>query len=201
MAPVVALCCFLGLKMGVELRFVADVMLGRLSRWLRLIGFDTLYKPDQPDAGIIREAVRDGRIILTRDRHFLERKNLPGLFFLKSDSPAEQLLEVVRRYGMPPEGAGRCGQCNGLLAEAQKASVLDEVPEYVYAATERFYRCTACGRVYWEGSHMRRFRSMIDGFGIRSQEAQGKGADQACRIRQGEGGSNAGQKNQGVAGK
>ncbi len=146
-----------------EPRFIADAMLGRLARWLRLLGFDTLYFSDIRDPDLLKIALREDRYILTRDTHFLKMKNLKTLSFVRSNEPVEQVREVIEKFGLRKSLPGRCARCNGILCEVEtKDSVRDMVPEYVFQNCSHFLECRVCGNVYWEGTHLRRFRAMLD---------------------------------------
>lgn len=137
-------------------------MLGRLARWLRLLGFDTLYEPDIKDSDLLRIALKDDRYILTRDGHFLGRKNLRKLFMVSSEKPIDQVREVLTVFSVKECGAGRCAQCNGVIAAVgERESVRGQVPEHVFLSCRDFFRCGACGRLFWEGTHMRSFRGMV----------------------------------------
>lgn len=144
------------------LLFIADAMVGRLARWLRLLGFDTLYYPDISDSELLKIAIRDGRIILTRDTHFLKRKNPDSFFFMHSDNARQQIAEVITGFNINEFGPGRCARCNGMLEEAgDKEKIKSVVPEYVFLNNNIFFKCHDCGKVYWEGTHLKRFRGMI----------------------------------------
>jgi uncharacterized protein with PIN domain len=139
-------------------------MLGRLARWLRLLGFDTLYYPDISDSDLLKIALREGRRILTRDTHFLKMKNLEALSFVRSDEPVEQVREVLETFALKGPLPGRCARCNGILCEVEtRDSVRDMVPEYVFLNCNNFLKCQSCGNVYWEGTHLKRFRAMVGG--------------------------------------
>jgi uncharacterized protein with PIN domain len=143
------------------MKFIADAMLGRLARWLRLLGFDTLYSPDIDDRTLLKIARQEQRHILTRDTHF-QRKNLENCLFIRADSVKEQLEQVVSELRLGPGPAMRCPNCNGTLeAIEQKKDVRDSVPEYVYMNFNLFHRCTICSNVYWEGSQYRNFIELI----------------------------------------
>jgi uncharacterized protein with PIN domain len=143
------------------MRFVADAMLGRLARWLRLLGYDTLYQPGITDRELLGLARRDGRVILTRDTHFLGR-GIEGCLFVRSDDVEKQLLQVMGELGLSPSGPGRCANCNGVLRDVMdREEVSGSVPEYVYLNFRRFMKCAQCGNVYWEGSQFQRIRRKV----------------------------------------
>ncbi len=147
---------------GLPLCFIADAMLGRLARWLRLLGFDTLYYPHIRDGDLLRLALQEGRVILTRDSHFLGIKNLKNLFLVRSDDPTEQTIEVLKAFDIRESGPGRCARCNGPLDHVEeKESIRDLVPEYVFFHGTGFSRCRVCSNVYWEGTHLKRFREQL----------------------------------------
>jgi uncharacterized protein with PIN domain len=146
-----------------DVRFIADAMLGRLSRWLRLLGFDTLYYPDIKDGDLMKLAVQEGRCLLTRDTHFLNIRNFRKFLMVHSDDPIEQVMEVLSSYNLNEFKSGRCARCNGVLDPvARREEVRNMVPEYVFLHCGSFLRCRACGNVYWEGTHLRRFRTMLN---------------------------------------
>jgi uncharacterized protein with PIN domain len=143
------------------MRFIADAMLGRLARWLRILGFDTLYDPDIEDRDLLKRAREEDRVVLTRDTR-ISRKGLPGVVLVRSDHLEEQLAQVLLDCGLEPGGEPRCANCNGdLLAVAEKEDIRDAVPEYVYLSHAAFRRCSRCGNVYWEGSQYRRLREKL----------------------------------------
>lgn len=149
--------------MAQDLRFIADVMLGRLARWLRLLGFDTLYYPDIRDSDLLKLAMQEDRLLLTRDTHFSKIKNLRNLLLVHANDPIEQVTEVIRLFSVKEFGPSRCARCNGVLYSVdQKEAVTDLVPEYVFYNCSSFFMCKACGSVYWEGTHLKRFRTMLD---------------------------------------
>lgn len=136
-------------------RFVLDVHLGTLARRLRLLGFDSWYRTDADDDELARLAQTEARILLSRDRQLLMRRTLVHGYHPRSDDPEQQLMEVVRRYGLVERQAPltRCIPCNGLLVEVPLADVVDEVPERTRHAFDSFARCRSCGQVYWPGAH------------------------------------------------
>lgn len=135
-------------------------MLGRLARWLRLMGFDTIYHPDITDSVLLKIAMEEQRIILTRDTHFLNRK-VGDCFFVSSDDVFHQLTEVIKGLRLKMPDKRRCANCNGTLMSEKKEAVSDSVPEYIYRNHDSFLRCTSCQRVYWEGTHYRNFMQRL----------------------------------------
>lgn len=150
------------------MRFIADVMLGKLARWLRILGYDVLYDPKAEDETLVALAVNDGRILLTKDRHLVERwrKKLRqnGYLLLTSDDWREQLKETIAHFGLDIQNhrMTRCPDCNGLLEEVPKESVRYKVPFFVFSAHNRFAHCNRCGKVYWAGSHYERMNAALD---------------------------------------
>ncbi|HIE52608.1 MAG TPA: hypothetical protein EYP85_12705 [Armatimonadetes bacterium] len=140
------------------MKFIADVMLGRLARWLRLLGYDTLYSNRYSDEDIVNIAAIENRIILTRDTRLVQRRRAHRYLLITSDHYEEQLAQVVRELNLDVQSYvyTRCAACNGELTLVPKESVRDEVPPYVYATQERFARCRECGRIYWRGTHAER---------------------------------------------
>lgn len=134
-------------------RFVADHMLGSLARWLRIMGYDTVYDRDMDDAEIARLARAEGRFVLTRDKELAKE---PGAMLLEDEDLDSQLKAVSARYGLRyTEDMTRCSTCNGDLVDLPKEEAKASVPEGALASNERFWRCSRCGKVYWKGSHWR----------------------------------------------
>ncbi len=157
-----------------SMKFIADAMLGRLAKWLRIMGFDVLYYRDIDDREIVRIAREQERTILTRDTHFIERKGLPGVILVDKDDVFEQLMLIRARLDFNQAAfSGRCVVCNGVLDEVpQKEEVRDLVPEFIYINFTRFSRCLECGKVYWEGSHYRGIRDKVRGVLSTAEERQ-----------------------------
>ena len=136
------------------LKFAADRMLGKLAKWLRIMGQDVIYGPHLTGYGLIRVARQENRLILTRDGR-LKQKQPPEFLFVESDHFRDQLRQVVMAYGLDPlaQAFTRCAQCNSLLEARAKQSVEGQVPPYVLSTQERFFGCPRCRRVYWPATH------------------------------------------------
>ena len=143
--------------------FIADNHLGRLAAYLRMLGFDTLYRNDYQDEELAAVAHREERILLTRDRRLLMRREVFYGCCLRSLDSREQLGEVVRRYGLSrlAQPFKRCLSCNHLLEPVDKADVLDRLLPLTRRYFEEFARCPACDRIYWKGSHYDRMLKLI----------------------------------------
>jgi uncharacterized protein len=139
-------------------RFIADRMLGRLARMLRLLGYDTLYQPELKPAGLEDRAGREDRIVLTRGDTRLRFSGATEAFSIRSEYPPEQLREVAAEYSLDPTSGlwTRCTVCNSVISPAAKEEIKSLVKPRVFEIYSDFYRCTGCGRVYWHGSHVER---------------------------------------------
>lgn len=139
------------------MKFAADRMLGRLAKWLRVIGQDVAYGPHLSGYGLIREARREGRLILTRNRALLKR-NPPDYLLIESDRFRDQLRQVIEICKLDPleRPFTRCVECNSPLEPVAKGEVEGRVPPYVFATQESYSRCPDCRRLYWPATHQQR---------------------------------------------
>ena len=147
-----------------EPRFVADVHLGTLARYLRLLGFDTIWERHLADEAIIDIAGQESRIILTRDMGILKNGRVTHGYWLRETDPMQQLEEVVRALdlGRRIEPYTRCMECNGTLEKTKRRDAARSVPLQVFLVYRDFKRCTSCKRVYWRGSHLKRLSKIVD---------------------------------------
>jgi uncharacterized protein len=145
------------IKGGVmETRFIADAMLGKLARWMRVLGCDVAYFPAIGDRELVELAASSGRLILTRDTLLVRRRRArDNHFFVEGDDFRKQLRQVVERFAIDPNARflTRCLACNALLAEIGKGAVRERVPPYIYETQEEFRVCPICSRIYWQGTH------------------------------------------------
>ena len=153
-----------------ENRFVADKMLGRLVRWLRLIGQDVTYGPHLSGAGLIRAARNESRTILTRDRRIRKTRNPPRYLFIESDHFREQLKQVIDTFSLDPFAKifNRCVQCNSPLESIPKDRVKDHVPPYVFTTQEEFSFCRKCRHIYWPATHLQKMLDELRAMGLKS---------------------------------
>jgi uncharacterized protein with PIN domain len=163
--------CTCGARVGIEplasageTRFLADAMLGRLARWLRLLGFDTAYDAAIADEDVARRALEEERIVLTRDRALPVEWRLPRVVVLRSEATGEQLRELARLFPLRERAQPftRCSRCNAPLEDAPADAVAAHVPPRIAATQARFLRCRGCGHVYWQGSHVARIQRALD---------------------------------------
>ncbi len=146
-----------------EPRFLLDGHLGRLAAYLRMLGFDCSYQADTQDEQLALLARQESRILLTRDRRLLMRKIVTWGYCLRSLEPQEQLVEVVRRYGLAGRTTPfrRCLRCNHPLEPVSKSAVLDRLKPLTRQYFEEFSICPACDQIYWKGSHYDRMQHLI----------------------------------------
>jgi uncharacterized protein with PIN domain len=147
-----------------EVRFILDVHLGKLDRYLRTLGFDTLYQNDNDDNEIVRLSLLEQRIILTRDIGLLKIKMVTHGYFVRSQLPREQIKEVLDHFDLYDaiQPFTRCIRCNGPLKPVDKATVMPLLEPLTKQYFEVFTRCTSCGQVYWEGSHLAKMNRFIE---------------------------------------
>ncbi len=132
-------------------RFVADHMLGSLARWLRMLGYDTVYDKSLDDAELAKFARAENRFILTRDKELAKE---PGAFLVEKDDLDSQLDATGKKFALHySEDRIRCSTCNGDLVDLPKEEAKGQVPEGAWQANEKFWRCSKCGKLYWRGTH------------------------------------------------
>lgn len=147
-------------------RFVIDCNLGRLTRYLRLLGLDCLYENDFDDETVARISRQQDRIVLTRDRRLLHRKAITHGFYVREVMPKQQVQEVLNRLDLyrVVRPFTRCTRCNGLLKSAAKDTIDHLLEPRTRLYYERFSRCTHCRQIYWQGSHHGRAENLVREF-------------------------------------
>jgi len=138
-------------------------MLGRLARWMRFLGFDTLYFKDIKDGRLIRIAREQDRCILTRDTHLIKIKGVNNYLLIKANDSFHQLIEVIDTLKLSQfNPLSRCVVCNGMLMKVMnKHDIKNSVPEFVFLNMNVFLECTECGKIYWEGTHPKKFKEQL----------------------------------------
>ena len=146
--------------------FVLDVHLGALARMMRLLGFDVLYRNDLDDPEIVHISVYQNRIILTRDRRLLFAKVVTHGYWVRNTHPEKQIEEVLDRFDLRNQvhPFQRCTSCNGRVSRVEKSEILDRLEPKTIKYYHEFYRCEACDRIYWKGSHYERIIQKIERF-------------------------------------
>lgn len=156
------------------MRFVADSMLGKLARWLRILGYDTAYDAFAGDDDLLLQAEAEGRILLTRDAPLAGRAPEGRCLLVEHGSLDDQVVQLVRALGLEldRETFTRCLLCNDPIERVEPEAVRDRVPDYVYQNRSRFYRCPSCNRVYWRGTHLDRMAERLEQ--IRAKAVDGR---------------------------
>lgn len=151
------------------MKFALDRPLGKLAKWLRILGFDTLYW--RGDEGELLERVRvEGRVLITKTRRLVKGAEGLKVLFLEEDNPFFQLRRVMEALGLKAEPGrvfSRCLRCNTPLQDVSPGEVQGEVPDYVFRTQVHFSRCPSCRKVFWPGSHYERMLELL-------QELQGR---------------------------
>ena len=141
------------------MKFLADSSLGCLSKWLRILGYDTLYWRGEADRAFLCKAEREGRAVLTRRKDVLARQHPGFMLFVENDRIEDQLVEVLGKLNLTPQPEAFftiCLQCNMSLCEVLRDAVRSRIPDYIYQTQREFRLCPGCGRVYWPGTHRER---------------------------------------------
>lgn len=144
-------------------RFLVDVNLGKLARYLRMAGFDSAYSNNADDDELILQMQNEKRVLLTRDRKLLMHKVVKTGYWPRSDLPAEQFNEVLTRFDLFDEvnPYSRCINCNGVLKTVSKKDVIDQLEPLTKKHFNRFSQCPECGQIYWAGSHRDRLDPIL----------------------------------------
>ncbi|MCM8785676.1 MAG: Mut7-C RNAse domain-containing protein [Candidatus Omnitrophica bacterium] len=145
------------------IKFITDGMCGGLARWLRLIGYDTLYFNIQRKIELIRIAEKENRKVLTKDKKLAE-KYPEFVIYLEGEDTYSQFREVVKKFNLEIKEVNlfrRCSICNTKLEEIKKEKVKNLVPEYIYKNKEKFAICIKCNKIYWEGDHCKYIRERL----------------------------------------
>lgn len=142
------------------MRLIADAMLGKLARWLRLLGYDTLYDATLADAAIVRLARSEERVILTRDTQLAQRSGI-CVIYIKSENLEQQLGQLLSLPTLTASPGPRCPRCNHPLTRVSLEEAWSNVPLHTFASHSDFSRCNGCAQYYWHGSHWGNINSTL----------------------------------------
>lgn len=152
------------------MKFICDDNLGKLAKWLRILGYDTLFSPDIEDTELVSKALKEDRVILSRDQQLKRFKSAEkNLLLLSSNQPLEQLKEVLKKLNLKPEEKNhftRCIDCNTVLVPVPKKDVENKVPPFVFKTQEKFFYCSKCDKFYWAGTHVKNLKKKISEKGL-----------------------------------
>jgi uncharacterized protein with PIN domain len=147
-----------------EPKFILDVHLGKLARYMRMVGLDTSYKNNFADDELIEISLKEKRTILTKDRGILKRNEVTHGYWIRNEVPVGQLKEVIERFDLKKQlmEFSRCLECNSSLTEIEKEKIIERLPPKVKDWQNEFYYCRECDKVYWKGSHYDKMKKMIE---------------------------------------
>lgn len=149
------------------MKFIADGMLGKLTRWLRMLGHNVKYSNKLDDAQLTTIAKKERRVLLTRDLELYQQATAKGIdaFYMEGQTEAERLAELAKRLDIPLEidmKRSRCPKCNAKIGLTPKEKVANKVEKSTFAHYEDFWECPKCGQVYWQGAHWKRIRKTLE---------------------------------------
>lgn len=150
-----------------RVKFIVDVNVGKLARWLRMLGYDTLFIHDVDDTELVTISLNDKRVLLTKDTQIMLRRVITSgrvkAMLIEDDNPKDQLRQVARMLKIDQEMKfTRCLECNELLVPKGKDEVRELVPTYVFKTQLQYFQCPACQRIYWRGTHWQRMNKEIE---------------------------------------
>ncbi len=146
-----------------EPKFIADVHLGSITKYLRMLGFNVLYKNDYSNEELISISLREKRAILTKDRELLKNNRITHGYWIRSSSLEEQVKEVIERFDLKENISEflRCLECNSILVPVEKQKVIDRLPPKVRESRDEFWCCKRCDKIYWKGTHYEKMLKFV----------------------------------------
>jgi len=147
------------------MNFLADSSLGRLSKWMRVLGYDTVYYRGEANRSFLRKAEKEGRVVLTRRRDVLARQHPGIVLFVENDRVEDQIGEVLGKLSLTPRPEAVftvCLNCNVPLGEVQRDEIRSRIPDYVYRTQRDFRICPRCGGIFWPGTHRDRAVKILE---------------------------------------
>jgi uncharacterized protein with PIN domain len=146
-----------------EPKFILDVHLGKLARYMRMLGFDSVYDNSFTDAELIRVSVQENRTLLTRNRKLLMKKEIERGYWIRNEQIFDQVYELFQRFDLKNsiKWFSLCTICNGNLHIVEEELVRKQFPEFKFYQDTSFYQCDQCNHIYWNGSHSARFKNSV----------------------------------------
>lgn len=149
------------------MKFIADGMLGKLTRWLRMLGHNVKYSNKLDDAQLIMIAKKEQRILLTRDLELYQQATAKGVqaFYVDGQTEAEKLAKLAQKLDISLDidmATSRCPKCNARVKPVPKEKVADKVEESTFTCYNEFWECPKCGQIYWQGAHWTRIRKTLE---------------------------------------
>ena len=151
-----------------EITFIVDSNAGKLARWLRMMGYDTLFFSDIEDGHLVDMAMKEGRVVVTRDTQIAKRRVAANgslrVILSRDDDPKQQLVQVLKDLNLDCRQMQftRCLECNRRLVSRSKEEVKDLVPPYVFRTQTQYMQCPFCKRIYWQGTHWQRMKRDLE---------------------------------------
>lgn len=151
-------------------RFIVDHNVGKLAKWLRMMGYDTLFFNGEDDSAMIATALAEDRVILTRDTHIMERRLVTTgrlkAILIAYETPESQIKQVIKTLNLDIhfKPFSLCLECNQSLVERGKEQARERVPPYVFKTQQQYMECPACRRIYWRGTHWQAMTQKLEGF-------------------------------------
>ena len=158
-----------------DMKFLADCMLGKLAKELRMLGYDTIYYRGEDAHQMIQWARREGRIILTRNTKLIPKRPEDRIIRLMEDAPFLQLIELIQKGQISLDGESpfsRCLLCNVLIVEIPREEAEGKVPDFILYQQKTFYKCPQCERIYWQGSHQENMQKKVEALRLAESRAQ-----------------------------
>jgi len=149
-------------------KFILDVHLGRLAKFMRMLGLDVLYKNDFTDNEIVKKSLDEKRTILTKDRDLLKRNDVTHAYWIRNEDLKNQLEEIINRFQLKNNINifSRCLVCNSLLRKIEKEKVFDRIPPKVKERQTEFSYCPECDKIYWKGTHYENMKKLLNELGL-----------------------------------
>jgi uncharacterized protein with PIN domain len=153
-------------------KFIVDCNVGKLTKWLRLMGYDAVFFNGTDDSHLVATALAEGRVILSRDTQIMKRRVITSgklrAILIQDDKPELQMRQVISELSLDPQSRAftLCLECNQVLEERSKEEVKELVPPYVYQTQSQFRQCPACQRIYWRGTHWQAMSHRLEKFNV-----------------------------------